>query len=93
MTETVRSPSLSQQGPQPAGVQAAQPEPPQAEGAVVVVQAQAGQQQDDRGSVSALHAHRQGLAEVLLVGAPADQELHQIQGAAPLAHLETQESA
>lgn len=57
-----------------------------------MVQAQTSQQQDDCGSVSTLHAHSQGLAEVLLLGASADQELHQLEGTAPLADLTTEES-
>lgn len=92
ITKTLRSSSFSQQGAQPAGIQAAQPETPQAERAVVVVQTQTSQQQYDCGSVSTLHAHSQRLAEVLLVGAAADQELQQLQGTPPLADLTTEES-
>lgn len=91
VAKTVRPSSFSQQGAQPACIQAPQPETPQAEGAVVVVQTQTSQQQYDRGSVSALHAHSQRLAEVLLVGATADQELQQLEGTAPLADLPAQE--
>lgn len=87
----MRSSSLSQEGAQPAGIQAAQSEPPQAERAVVVVQAQTSQQKDDRRSVGKLHAHSQRPPEVLLVGPSADQELHQLEGAPPLAHLRTAE--
>lgn len=92
VTKTLRSSSFGQQGAEPASVQPSQPEPPQAERAVVLVQAQTGQQQDDCGSVSSLHAHRQRLAEVLLMGSSADQELQQLQGTAPLTHLTTEES-
>lgn len=92
VTKTLRSSSFSQQGAQPASIQAPQPETPQAERAVVVVQTQTSQQQYDRGSVSTLHAHSQRLAEVLLLGASADQELHQLEGTAPFADLPTEES-
>lgn len=81
------SASFSQQGAEPGGVQAAQPEAPEAEGAVVEVQSQSAQQLDDGGPVAPLHAHGQGPAEVLLVDAAAEQELHQLEGSASLAHL------
>lgn len=87
VSQTVRSASLSQQGAEPGGVQAPQPKASQAEGVVVQVQSQSAQQQDDRGSVAPLHTHSQCPAEVLLVGAPAEQELHQLQGSASLTHL------
>lgn len=87
VSQTVRSASLRQQGAEPGSVQAAQPEASQAEGAVVQVQTQSAQQQDDGGSVAALHADGQRPAEVLLVGAAAEQELHQLQGATALTHL------
>lgn len=89
----MRSSSFSQEGAQPAGIQAAQSEPPQAERAVVVVQAQTSQQKDDRRSVCKLHAHSQRPPEVLLVGTSADEELHQLEGAPPLAYLMTAETA
>lgn len=92
VAKAVRSSSFGQQGAQPAGIQAAQSEPPQAERPVVVVQTQPSQQQNDRGSVGTLHAHSQRLAEVLLVSASADQELHQLEGAPPLADLTAEES-
>lgn len=87
MSETVRSASFSQQGAEPGCVQAAQPEAPEAEGAVVEVQPQTAQQQNDCGSIAPLHTHSQGPAEVLLVGASAEQKLHQLEGSASLAHL------
>lgn len=87
VTDTVCSASFSQQGAEPGCVQAAQPEAPEAEGAVVEVQTQAAQQLDDRGSIAPLHAHSQSPAEVLLMGASAEQELHQLEGSASLTHL------
>lgn len=83
----MRSASVSQQWAEPGGVQATQPEAPEAEGAVVEVQTQTAQQLNDGGSFATLHAHSQSPAEVLLVDASAEQELHQIQRTASLTHL------
>lgn len=80
-------PPLPQQGAEPGGVQAAQPEAPQAEGVVVQVQPQAAQQLDDGGTLAPLHAHSQGPAQVLLVGPVAEQQLHQLQRPPTLTHL------
>lgn len=70
------SASFGQQWAEPGGIQAAQPEAPEAEGAVVEVQTQTAQQLDDRRSLVPLHAHSQSPAEVLLMGASAEQQLH-----------------
>lgn len=86
----MRSSSFSQQGAKPGGVQTAQPEASQAEGAVVEVQTQTAQQLNDCGAVTPLHTHSQSPAEVLLVGASAEQELHQFQRSASFTHLQTQ---
>lgn len=89
--QTVWSASLRQKGAEPGSVQAAQPKAAQAEGAVVQVQAQSAQQQDDGGSVAALDADGQRPTEVLFMGAAAEQELHQLQGASALTHLRVRE--
>lgn len=87
VSKTVRSASLCQQGAEPGSIQATQSEAAEAEGAVVQVQTQSAQQQDDSGSITALHADGQRPPEVLLVGAAAKQELHQLQGPTTLTHL------
>lgn len=65
----------------------AKPEAPKAEGAVVEVQTQTAEQQNDRGSICPLHTRGQSPAEVLLVCTAADQELRQLEGPTSLTHL------
>lgn len=90
--QAVCSASLGQQGAEPGGLQPAQPEAAQAQRAVVQVQAQTAQQLDDGGPVAAPHAHGQSAAQVLLVGATAQQQLHQLQGPATLTHLDPEDT-